>query len=349
MGVLDGKVAIVTGSARGIGRATAELLSEQGASVLINDLDGDVAEQTASEIAGETAVYAGDLTKEGAADELVQTAIDGQAYVRVSDVAKALGMTVVARADGFELRKAGGANQVEGTVTGKVGDTLFDGNWRFQVLKVEKLGLLRDDQQDDARLRRLQRHRGVRQRQAGVQAEAGPGAGGGLLPGDEREETVAGPLDPQQRHAHGPGRYAGQVPSAHRLRHGGVGAVPRARPCFPARGRSSRSSSACRKGRSSRTWSSPSARSATRGTTCGSRWGSEGVTRGYTCRCCGEFQLSQFPFGRPDRADPGRRRAAGRTSTFCLLVPVPSASRVRAGRVGRPRAGANERRRRAAL
>jgi len=76
MGVLDGKVAIVTGSARGIGRATAELLSEQGASVLINDLDGDVAEQTASEIAGETAVYAGDLTADGACDALVQTAID---------------------------------------------------------------------------------------------------------------------------------------------------------------------------------------------------------------------------------------------------------------------------------
>ena len=42
------KVAIVTGSARGIGRATAELLSEQGAKVLINDLDADVAEQTAA-------------------------------------------------------------------------------------------------------------------------------------------------------------------------------------------------------------------------------------------------------------------------------------------------------------
>jgi 3-oxoacyl-[acyl-carrier protein] reductase len=76
MGVLDGKAAIVTGSARGIGRATAELLAEQGARVLINDLDADVAEQAASEISGETAVFGGDLTKEGVPDELIQKAVD---------------------------------------------------------------------------------------------------------------------------------------------------------------------------------------------------------------------------------------------------------------------------------
>ncbi len=75
MTVLDDKVAIVTGSARGIGRATAELLSEQGAKVLINDLDADVAEQTAGEIEGDTLVFAGDLTKPGVPDELVQKVI----------------------------------------------------------------------------------------------------------------------------------------------------------------------------------------------------------------------------------------------------------------------------------
>jgi 3-oxoacyl-[acyl-carrier protein] reductase len=74
--VLDGKAAIVTGSARGIGRATAELLAGEGAHVLINDLDGDVAEEAAGEIQGETATFAGDLTKEGVPEQLVEKAVE---------------------------------------------------------------------------------------------------------------------------------------------------------------------------------------------------------------------------------------------------------------------------------
>src|SRR4051794_7647070 len=92
MGVLDDKVAIVTGSARGIGRATAELLSEHGAKVVINDLDGDLASQTAGELPGETAVHAGDLTKEGVPEGLIQTAID--AWGKIDIVVNNAGYTL---------------------------------------------------------------------------------------------------------------------------------------------------------------------------------------------------------------------------------------------------------------
>ena len=83
MGVLDDKVAIVTGSAQGIGLATAKLLSEQGAKVLINDLDVDKANEAAAGFDGETVVYGGDLTKGDAPEQLVQTAIDAWGKVDI--------------------------------------------------------------------------------------------------------------------------------------------------------------------------------------------------------------------------------------------------------------------------
>ncbi len=87
MGVLDGKAAIVTGSARGIGRATAALLAEHGARVLVTDLDEDVAREAAEGIAGETAVFGGDLTKDGVPEAVVQRAVDsfGQLDILVNN------------------------------------------------------------------------------------------------------------------------------------------------------------------------------------------------------------------------------------------------------------------------
>jgi 3-oxoacyl-[acyl-carrier protein] reductase len=91
MGLLDGKAAIITGSARGIGRATAELFLSEGARVLINDIDAEVAEQAAGEIEGDTAVFAGDLTKPGVPEELVANA--NQSFGQVDIVVNNAGYT----------------------------------------------------------------------------------------------------------------------------------------------------------------------------------------------------------------------------------------------------------------
>tara|TARA_R110000823_G_scaffold132777_3_gene261187 strand:+ start:18293 stop:19192 length:900 start_codon:yes stop_codon:yes gene_type:complete len=50
MGALDGKAAVVTGAGRGIGRGHALQLAKAGASVVVNDIDGDVAAEVVAEI-----------------------------------------------------------------------------------------------------------------------------------------------------------------------------------------------------------------------------------------------------------------------------------------------------------
>src|SRR3990170_1461012 len=47
VGVLDGKVALITGSASGIGRATALVMAERGADIIVHDVNGKGADETA--------------------------------------------------------------------------------------------------------------------------------------------------------------------------------------------------------------------------------------------------------------------------------------------------------------
>src|SRR5262245_47089646 len=79
MSKLLGKVALVTGSGRGIGRAIAIKLASEGAKVVVNDLDPEPAGETAAAIrasGGQATACTGSVTEPSFADRFVKTAID---------------------------------------------------------------------------------------------------------------------------------------------------------------------------------------------------------------------------------------------------------------------------------
>ncbi len=78
-GTLAGKVALVSGSGRGIGHAVAMKLAREGARLVVNDLDRDVAEQAASDIVaagGQAVACWGNVTAPDFAERFIKAAVD---------------------------------------------------------------------------------------------------------------------------------------------------------------------------------------------------------------------------------------------------------------------------------
>ena len=76
---LKGKVALITGSGRGIGRELALMLAKDGAHIVVNDLDADPAHQTVEDITamgGKAVACVGSVTADDFADNFINTALD---------------------------------------------------------------------------------------------------------------------------------------------------------------------------------------------------------------------------------------------------------------------------------
>ena len=86
MGRLSGKVAIVTGAGRGVGEATARLLADEGARVVVNDLDADEADATVEAVrssGGDAICMPGSVTDPSFPDELIQGALDAYGSIDI--------------------------------------------------------------------------------------------------------------------------------------------------------------------------------------------------------------------------------------------------------------------------
>jgi NAD(P)-dependent dehydrogenase (short-subunit alcohol dehydrogenase family) len=116
MAILAGKAIVVTGSGRGIGATIAKLAAAEGASVVVTDIDRDVAEQVAAEIVkagGKAVAHAADITDWAGAGGLIQRCVD--TYRKIDGLVNNAGLFRMGRVEEMneaDIRALMGANVI---------------------------------------------------------------------------------------------------------------------------------------------------------------------------------------------------------------------------------------------
>ena len=124
MGQFDGKVAIITGSSRGIGKAIAEKLASEGASIVLNGRNPErltETEQDLKKITDKVVSFSCDVSEEESSKKLIQTAIDnfGKLDILVNNVGVSM-RGKVAEVDPEVFKRVFDSN-----VQGSVNPTIF--------------------------------------------------------------------------------------------------------------------------------------------------------------------------------------------------------------------------------
>jgi NAD(P)-dependent dehydrogenase (short-subunit alcohol dehydrogenase family) len=117
MPYLAGQAVVVTGAGRGLGRAYARLAAQEGASVVVNDIDADVAEAVAAEIGrdgGRAVTAVADVSDWAGAEAVIDRCVT--AFGAIHGLVNNAGR--FAMADGWELDQAHVENLVRTNVIG---------------------------------------------------------------------------------------------------------------------------------------------------------------------------------------------------------------------------------------
>ncbi|TMV87437.1 SDR family oxidoreductase [Thioclava sp. BHET1] len=137
---IDGKVTIITGGAGGIGAATARIMAEHGAQIVVADLNHDAAQALADELGGDTTALPLDLASEDSITSLIRDTVSKFGRLDVIDNNAALLTAEMAQRDGDIEHMA--TEDWDATYTVNARGTMIACREALKVMSAQKAGVI---------------------------------------------------------------------------------------------------------------------------------------------------------------------------------------------------------------